>query len=175
VGRDDECDVHLEHSTVSRRHALIVQRRDLWWIVDTGSANGTFINDDRVPPGVALRLRHADRVRMGAEVLIFCDPAELEDEDRTDPHPEVPDTLSRPLSPFQQQVVQRLCDPWLAGQSLDALPSNEDIAASLGTPGASSAVKAALRRTYAKAGLTDGPPQAKRRALCRVARQRGWI
>ena len=32
-----------------------------------------------------------------------------------------------------------------------------------------------LRRAYAKAGLTEGSPYAKRRALCKIARQRGWI
>lgn len=64
---------------------------------------------------------------------------------------------------------------WLAGASLENLPSNEQIAAMLGTPGATGTVKAALRRIYAKAGLSDQPAHAKRRALCRVARQNGWI
>jgi pSer/pThr/pTyr-binding forkhead associated (FHA) protein len=54
-------------------------------------------------------------------------------------------------------------------------PSNEQIAAQLGTPGATGTVKAALRRIYAKAGLSGMPANAKRRPLCRVARQRGWI
>src|SRR5207248_2985035 len=44
-----------------------------------------------------------------------------------------------------------------------------------GTPGGTGTVKAALRRIYAKAGLSDEPAHAKRRALCRVARQRGWV
>jgi hypothetical protein len=79
------------------------------------------------------------------------------------------------LSAFQRQVVQALCGPWLAGASLETLPSNEEIAAKLGTPDATGTVKAALRRIYAKAGLSDQPPHAKRRALCRVARQNGWI
>jgi hypothetical protein len=79
------------------------------------------------------------------------------------------------LSPFQRQVVQCLCGPWLAGASLERLPSNEQIAAQLGTPGATGTVKAALRRIYAKAGLSGEPAHAKRRALCRVARQRGWV
>ena len=65
--------------------------------------------------------------------------------------------------------------PWLAGSSLETLPSNEQIAAQLGTPGATGTVKAALRRIYAKAGLSDQPAHAKRRALCRIARQNGWI
>ena len=52
---------------------------------------------------------------------------------------------------------------------------HEEIAARLGTPGATETVKAALRRAYAKAGLTEGSPYAKRRALCKIARQRGWV
>jgi hypothetical protein len=79
------------------------------------------------------------------------------------------------LSLLQLQVVRCLCKPWIEGASLDELPSNEQIAAELGTPGSAATVKAALRRAYAKAGLTEGSPHAKRRALCRVARQRGWV
>ena len=175
VGRDDSCDVRLDSKTVSRRHALVVQREGRWWIADTGSFNGTFINGDRVPPGVALQLRHADRLRIGAETLVFSDPVQLEDSERTEAHEEVPAVASRPLSPLQKQIVECLCAPWLAGGTLDSLPSNEEIAAQLGTPGAAATVKAALRRAYAKAGLTEGTAHAKRRALCRVARQRGWV
>ena len=176
VGRDEVNDVRLESKTVSRRHALLAFRENRWWIADTGSFNGTYLNDDRVPPGVALQLRHADRLRLGSEVLVFSDPAQLDDADKTEPHGEVaPTHLSRPLSPLQRQIVQCLCAPWLAGGTLDELPSNEEIAAQLGTPGAAATVKAALRRAYAKAGLTGGTAHAKRRALCRVARQRGWI
>ena len=46
-----------------------------------------------------------------------------------------PPALTRPLSPFQRQVVEALCSGWLAGGSLDDLPTNEEIAARLGTPG----------------------------------------
>ena len=67
-----------------------------------------------------------------------------------------PPALTRPLSPFQRQVVEALCAGWLAGGSLDDLPTNDEIAARLGTPGATETVKAALRRAYAKAGLDGG-------------------
>lgn len=175
VGRDDVCEVHLEGKTVSRRHALLVQRDGRWWVADTGSANGTFLNDDRVPPGVALQLHHADRIRMGAEVLVFSEPSALEDDERTDEHDEVARVEPAGLSPLQRQVVGCLCESWLQGESLDGLPSNEEIAARLGTPDAADTVKAALRRAYAKAGLKGEPAHTKRRALCRIARQRGWI
>jgi pSer/pThr/pTyr-binding forkhead associated (FHA) protein len=175
VGRDEVCDVRLESKTVSRRHAIVFEREGRWWIADTGSYNGTFINGDRVPPGVALQLRHADRVQIGSEVLVFSSPDALTDEDRTEPHDELEQLPQIPLSPLQLQVVRILCEPWLAGGSLDRLPSNEEIAERLGTPGATETVKAALRRAYAKAGLTRQPAHAKRRSLCRAARQRGWI
>jgi pSer/pThr/pTyr-binding forkhead associated (FHA) protein len=175
VGRDDVCEVQLVGKTVSRRHALLVPRDGRWWIADTGSANGTFLNDDRVPPGVALQLHHADRIRLGAEVLVFSEPLALEDEESTDEHDELARVDPVGLSPLQRQVVAYLCEPWLQGNSLEALPSNEEIAVRLGTPDAAETVKAALRRAYAKAGLTGEPAHTKRRALCRVARQRGWI
>ena len=62
-----------------------------------------------------------------------------------------------------------------SGAGLETLPSNQEIAAELGRPGATVTVKAALRRIYAKAGISDQPAHAKRRALCRIARQRGWV
>ena len=174
VGRDAVNQIQIDNTTVSRRHALFAEREDKWWLTDTGSFNGTFLNDRRLPPGVALQLRHADRIRIGSEVLVFSAPALLEDPDRTEPH-ELPGSAVAQLSSLQLQVVRALCRPWLEGASLEELPSNEEIAAQLGTPGSAATVKAALRRAYSKAGLKEGSPHAKRRALCRVARQRGWV
>jgi hypothetical protein len=173
IGRDEGNQVRLESKTVSRKHALLIRREERWWIADTGSFNGTFLNEHRVPPGVALQLRHADRLRVGSEVLLFSEPAQLDDADRTESHVHVAPAAT--LSPFQLQVVRCLCRAWLDGGTLDELPSNEQIAEELGTPGATGTVKAALRRAYAKAGLTGNSPHAKRRALCRLARQQGWI
>jgi len=174
VGRDEVNQVQVHNTTVSRRHALLAERDDRWWITDTGSFNGTFLNDRRVPPGVALQLRHADRIRVGSEVLVFSAPGLLDDPNLTEPH-ELPRSAVAQLSSLQLQAVRCLCGPWLEGASLEELPTNEQIAAELGTPGSAATVKAALRRAYSKAGLTEGSPHAKRRALCRVARQRGWV
>jgi hypothetical protein len=175
IGRSDENDLVLDDETVSRHHALVVESGERWFLEDRGSFNGTMLNGVRVQPGVRLPLRHGDRVSFGSQAVVFSWPAGIDDLDKTRPLAQVTPPLTRPLSPFQQQVVQCLCTPWLAGGTLDDLPSNDDIAAKLGTPGATETVKAALRRAYAKAGLTAGSPYAKRRALCRVARQRGWI
>jgi pSer/pThr/pTyr-binding forkhead associated (FHA) protein len=175
VGRDPTNDLVLESSAVSREHAAVTLQDGRWYLEDRGSFNGTYLNGTRVLPGTPLPLRHADRISIGTETLLFSWPAQLDDPDTTEPLEEVAGGNGAQLSAFQRQVVQALCGPWLAGSSLETLPSNEQIAAQLGTPGATGTVKAALRRIYAKAGLSDQPAHAKRRALCRMARQNGWI
>jgi len=174
IGRDAGNDLVLPTKSVSRQHALITQANGRWFIEDRGSFNGTLLNDDRIRPGVPLRLRHSDRIKIGPLVLLFSSPLDATDTD-TEAFAQAPAVYSRHLSPLQRRVVGCLCADWMAGGSLDRLPSNEEIAAQLGTPGATETVKAALRRAYAKAGVSDLPAHAKRRALCRIARQRGWI
>jgi hypothetical protein len=175
IGRGAQNDVRVDTQSVSREHALLSFRDGRWCIEDRGSANGTFVNGIRLPSGVGHPLRHADRVTVGSETLVFSWPSYEPGPDETDPLEDVPLTEPVVLSPFQLQVVRCLCNPWLGGSSLDQLPSNEEIAAQLGTPGAGDTVKAALRRAYAKTGLANEPAHVKRRLLCRVARQRGWI
>jgi pSer/pThr/pTyr-binding forkhead associated (FHA) protein len=175
IGRDAKNDLVMESAAISREHAGVTFQDGRWYVEDRGSFNGTYLNGTRVVRGTPLPLRHADRISLGTETLIFSWPAQLEDPDTTEPLEEVAAPNGAQLSAFQRQVVQALCGSWLAGSSLETLPSNEEIAAQLGTPGATGTVKAALRRIYAKAGLSDQPAHAKRRALCRVARQNGWI
>ena len=178
IGRGEHNDIRLGAKSVSREHAVLIYSGGRWWIADRGSANGTFVNDALVPFGTPHPLRHADRVRVGTEELVFSWPAEASDPERTEPLEDlpVPERPSEPqLSHFQLQVVQALCGAWVSGRALDELPTNDQIAAHLGTPDAGETVKAALRRIYAKVGLSDVAPHAKRRALCRMARQHGWL
>jgi pSer/pThr/pTyr-binding forkhead associated (FHA) protein len=175
IGRDPENDLVLDSKAVSRKHALITEVGGRWFIEDRGSFNGTIVNGARIGSGVPLPLRHSDRIQIGRIAVVFSSPTEAADADRTDELEEEQLIYARQLSPLQQRVVASLCAPWLSGATLDRLPSNEQIAAELGTPGAVDTVKAALRRAYVKAGISDLPPHAKRRALCRIARQRGWV
>ena len=174
IGRDAENDIVLPKTTVSRRHARLLFVEGRWLIEDRGSANGTFVNGERVPFGSAFPLRHGDRIGVGAASLVFSWPAEGDDPDRTDEHGVLPPGTVL-LSPFQLQVVRALWGAWVSGEAVDALPSNVQIAATIGTPTAVGSVKAALRRVYLKTGLTHLPSHAKRRALCRVAQAQGWL
>jgi ribosomal protein L37E len=54
---------------VSRRHATVqVDDAGHASIKDENSTNGTYVNDDRVLPGVEVRLVDGDRVRLAADV-----------------------------------------------------------------------------------------------------------
>ncbi|OZM72056.1 peptide-binding protein [Amycolatopsis antarctica] len=44
LGRHPECDIVLDDSTVSRRHAEVREEGGGYVIVDTGSLNGTYVN-----------------------------------------------------------------------------------------------------------------------------------
>jgi hypothetical protein len=63
VGRDPTCEIIVSDGSVSRRHARIERRGDEWAVVDQGSANGTFLDSQRI---VESTLRHGQELRFGA-------------------------------------------------------------------------------------------------------------
>jgi hypothetical protein len=63
VGREPTCDLVVEHGSVSRKHALLERRAGGWFVVDQGSANGTFLDSVRVAEGA---LKHGQELRFGA-------------------------------------------------------------------------------------------------------------
>ncbi len=48
IGRGDDCEVVISDSVVSRRHVELVFMAESWWVIDDGSANGIYINDEKV-------------------------------------------------------------------------------------------------------------------------------
>lgn len=63
VGREAGCDVVVSDGSVSRKHARLERRAEGWTVVDQGSANGTFLDSQRVAEAV---LRPGQEVRFGA-------------------------------------------------------------------------------------------------------------
>ena len=64
VGREASCNVVVSHPSVSRRHALLKRKQDVFFVVDQGSANGTFVDSKRIvdatlKDGCALRFGSA--------------------------------------------------------------------------------------------------------------------
>jgi hypothetical protein len=63
VGRDPACDIVVADGSVSRKHALLERRGDAWYVVDQGSANGTYVNSLKVTEAA---LKNGQELRFGA-------------------------------------------------------------------------------------------------------------
>jgi hypothetical protein len=66
LGRSRTSDVRVDVPTVSGTHCVLFTRRGLWFVDDLSSANGTFVNDERVT--TAVHLTAGDTVTFGNRV-----------------------------------------------------------------------------------------------------------
>jgi predicted component of type VI protein secretion system len=163
IGRSAGCDVSIGwDNTVSRAHAILERVGEDWLIVDGGlSRNGTFVNGERLVGGQ--RLRHDDRILLGATVLRFRAgiPAHTSTTRVGCPAPE--------LSPGQKRVLQALCRPLAADP--DALAaSNREIAAEVHLT--EETVKDYMSQLFVRFRI-PGVGRGKRERLAREARRAG--
>jgi len=69
IGRTPDNDISLDVREVSRKHARIELRDDgSFVLLDLGSGNGTFVNDQRVQEH---KLADGDRVRFGSRTFLY--------------------------------------------------------------------------------------------------------
>jgi S1-C subfamily serine protease len=67
IGRDDACNLTLDDTKVSRRHAYLQEVDGAVEVGDLGSSNGTFVNGRRIERPV--RLAAGDSLRIGGSTL----------------------------------------------------------------------------------------------------------
>jgi pSer/pThr/pTyr-binding forkhead associated (FHA) protein len=66
IGRSINCDIRISDSaTISRQHAVFMISQDQLRVEDAGSANGTFINGERLAAGQSVTLHGGDIVMLG--------------------------------------------------------------------------------------------------------------
>lgn len=70
IGRRPDSDIFLDDVTVSRDHALVVQRGEEWFLDDLGSLNGTYVNRELAE---SRRLEDGDEVQIGKFKLSFLE------------------------------------------------------------------------------------------------------
>jgi pSer/pThr/pTyr-binding forkhead associated (FHA) protein len=70
IGRSPDCEVFLDDVTVSRNHAVLVERDGKFHIEDQGSLNGTFINRRRIDNA---ELENGDELQIGKYRLTFVE------------------------------------------------------------------------------------------------------
>ncbi len=130
IGRGIDCDLRLDDPLVSRHHCRLERLGEEWFVVDLGSANGTWLEGTRVdrspfPPGATLQI--------GATVV-----RRPEGEDRI---PALEHTRAAEASPEQQALDLLLA----VGRSLEHEDRSERMAALL--------VDAAVTLTRAERGF----------------------
>jgi hypothetical protein len=69
IGRSRDCDIVLEDSGVSRRHAELRPQGTAWTIDDLGSTNGVRVNGLTIHG--AHQLHSGDRIEMGSTEMLF--------------------------------------------------------------------------------------------------------
>jgi len=68
IGRSPDAEIFLDDVTVSRDHAVLVQRSGAWYLDDSGSLNGTYVNRRRID---SHKLEDADELQVGKYKLTY--------------------------------------------------------------------------------------------------------
>ena len=68
IGRSPEAEIFLDDVTVSRDHAVLVRRSGEWFLDDSGSLNGTYVNRRRID---SHRLEDGDELQIGKYKLTY--------------------------------------------------------------------------------------------------------
>lgn len=101
IGRDSNADIVLPESRVSKRHAEMVISGNSATIKDSGSTNGTLVNDKPVKQA---RLKDKDEIKIGHSLLqYFCIDLNADDEKK-----EVPAGEKKIGSAFYLQVLNEI-------------------------------------------------------------------
>jgi HD-GYP domain-containing protein (c-di-GMP phosphodiesterase class II) len=79
IGRMPQCEVQVDDQAVSRKHCTVEAAADALLVLDLGSANGTFLNDQQIERA---QMWPGDRLRVGSTVL-ECRPSDPKVSDHT--------------------------------------------------------------------------------------------
>lgn len=94
IGKAAHNKLVIADPTVSSTHAIVLARDGGYSIVDLGSSNGTFINDQRLSTE-AHTLQHGDKIQLGQVVLAFRNPAETTENKTSRLSPEALEEIRR--------------------------------------------------------------------------------
>lgn len=163
IGRSPSCDISLSGDQLaSRRHALLRFKNDRYTIVDLGSSNGTYINDDEIREETVLR--DGDYIKIGGHEMLFSTSpagpgASIAGERLSQPLPHTPLGETNPsveaiALPLQQTPAQ----PETNNASVPAPSASETDGASAGEPPAGEAGEPPAYTADAFAAAGDEAP-----------------
>ena len=65
IGRGDANTIVINSARVSRNHARLIRTRRGVYLQDDNSSVGTFLNGERIQPGVPVQLKSGDIIQLG--------------------------------------------------------------------------------------------------------------
>lgn len=70
IGRDEKNSIVIsDDPLVSRRHALIEKEKDAYYLMDNGSTNGTYLNNNPIPACERVKIKSGDTITVGKTKL----------------------------------------------------------------------------------------------------------
>ncbi len=117
IGRSSEA-LPLTDTTVSRRHAELTPDDGRWFLRDLESANGTYVNGERLEHGERFELSPGDQIRCGSTLMVFAvSPAAERSSEVVLIAPRDMDvTVERRVDPNEDSMVLAEPDPVKAAQ-----------------------------------------------------------
>lgn len=70
LGTSESCDIVLNADGISRKHITLFNEGDNFYVIDQGSTNGSYINEERLIPGRKTEFTSFFPLRLGDRVLI---------------------------------------------------------------------------------------------------------
>lgn len=70
IGSSRSCDIVLSAEGISRKHILVVCEEDNYFVIDQGSTNGSYINEERLTPGKKVPFTSFFPVRLSDGILL---------------------------------------------------------------------------------------------------------
>ena len=71
IGRTPDNQIVVPHAQVSSKHAQIVKEGEQLFLMDRGSANGTFVRGARIPPNQKVPIANGEKVYIGPMPLLI--------------------------------------------------------------------------------------------------------
>lgn len=117
IGRSPDSDIIIDDPTVSRNHAVVIYSNGKFLLKDSNSANGTYINDQKIEEAV---ITNGDIVRFGQVSLEFQTPKRKEKQQQRPPS----DPVRRKKEELKPEPapLNTVPEAWLIGTNGEAFP-----------------------------------------------------
>lgn len=107
VGRDPSNDYHLDgKSYIARRQATFLYERQMWFLRDNNSTNGTYINGKRLEPGKKYQLTTNDEISFAKQETVIFYKHMSSQSPSGDPEAKAPVFLEAGMTTCKNRVIR---------------------------------------------------------------------